>query len=390
MKTILAILIGVSCVLTANAGNDYDSTNRLTAVWEGNSYVLATTAYGLFRASLAEKKWTRLTPPASMPLQGSFGRVPRTVDHVLFVTSETDSNKMSGIYISHDNGSSWSLVSKDYQFISAYVNDDGRLYALALKPGTWSPGANQVLMSTNQGKTWRDISEGIRGLDIFGIIPDPDHTNLVCLLGNGIRGYVLQANDEKYEWDWTAEFVWKQDQPNDERFFRAGYGTQATLYMHFATLENYFSYDFGDSVQIPAFRLLTEKKAYNFKKDEPKRINIKVVLYPDYLKVNLVDFARGLDTWNGRIKTPDTNYINFARRSIQSGNEPPKRSDVKVVELTANKPYERTIDLGKLVEFKQTGKYVVQLLYDSIGIANRDRGEWPGEFTSQSFEVVIE
>ncbi len=121
----LACLLAPLCVATAFADNNHASTNRLTAVWEAHANILATTFYGMFRASRAEKKWVQLTPPATMPIQGSFAPVPTNASYVVFVAVGGDSNKVAGIYLSQDEGSSWRLLSKQYGFTSAYVTENG-------------------------------------------------------------------------------------------------------------------------------------------------------------------------------------------------------------------------------------------------------------------------
>lgn len=385
--TTIFLLFTIS-LAASGADNNYDAVDRLTAVWQGSDYVLATTSNGLFRASLADKKWARLNPPPEMGITGTFGRVPTNANFVLFIATTDITNKSGGIYISRDQGTSWHLISKEFKFRTAYAHEDGTIYASAMKAGTWSPSANQVLMSTNMGKTWCDLFAGIQGLDIYKIFSDPDHTNLVCLYGSGIRGYILQAADERYEWKWIAAFNWKRYEPNDERFFRRVYSTQSVLYNYCATLKNYFNYDFDGEVQISAFCLIPLQTPYHFRLKGPKPIRPKIAFLPSDTKVKLVDCSYGNDLWELRIKTPDGQYLTGKR-----GLEPDKlreRKDFRVIEVAAESPYERTIDLDGMFEFTKPGKYLLQLIYYSSRTANRDLGEWPGSFSSKPFEAVID
>ncbi len=230
-------------------------------------------------------------------------------------------------------------------------------------------------MSTNSGNSWRDLSAGV-GVQIERILPDPDHPNLVCLLGWSIRGYILQADDEQFKWKETREWEWKQDKPNDDRFFAGGYSTTWVLYNFFATLDNYFNYDFGGRVETGAFRLKTDKSSYTFKLQKPKPIPLKVVFYPSDVCIKFADLDRGAELWGIKVKTPNTNYLQQAAAEFQptssadaksqSGKKLKTRPDFKIHNLRSVKPYERTLDLDDLFKFENKGRYKVQLSYDSI------------------------
>jgi len=380
----LACLLALLCAVRALADNNYASTNRLNAVWEGQSNILATTSNGMFRASRAEKKWVHLTPPTSMPIQGTFTPVPTNAGYVLFVAVGGDSHKVAGIYVSQDEGSSWRLLSKDYAFTSGYATQNGTIYALA---------DGKILMSTNSGKSWRDLSAGV-GVQIVRILPDPDHPNLVCLLGESRRAYVLQADDEQFKWKLARGVDWKRDQPNDDRFFASGYSTTSVLYNFLATLDNYFNYDFGGTAETSAFRLKTDKSSYTFKLQKPKPIRVTVVFYPSDTTVKFVDLDRGAELWSIKVKTPATNYVYHAAPDFQpkyeSGKKLRTRRDFRIHDLKSGQAYDRSLDLDDLFKFVEKGRYKVQLGYDSIWIADRNLEEWPGSFTGIVFEVVIE
>lgn len=283
------------------------------------------------------------------------------------------------------------MLSSDCKFKSVLVLDNGTFFALATSNGTWNrPYADTILTSTNQGRTWRDLSTGTDRLEITRLFPDPDHKNLVCISGQGaIRGYVLQAEDETYQWKWTAEFVWNPRVQTDEIFFQETIFTSSGLHGFYATLENYFLYDFRGKVRTHAFHLSLENPSYMFKKSDPKRTNSKVELYPLDSSTKLVDFNDGFEVWGARIKTPNTNYIYSGMKRTQSGERLRMRKDFKTIAINSDNPYRRTIDLGELFDFKEKGEYLVQLLYDSTDVADKSKGEWPGGFSSQPFQVVV-
>ncbi len=385
----VACLLALMCIATALADNNYASTNRLIAVWESPSNILATTSNGMFRAARAEKKWVKLTPPPEMPMQGNFARVPTNGGYLVFVAVGGGSNKVGGIYLSPDEGSSWRLLSKQHNFTMGHVTENGTIFAIA---------DGKILMSTNVGNSWRDLSSGV-DVEIQRMISDPDHQNLVCLLGWNIRGYILQADDEQFKWKRTMEWEWEREDRNDDRFFAGNYSTTWVLYNFFATLDNYFNYDFAGSVETGAFRLKTDRSSFTFKLQEPKSIRLKVVFYPSDTSVKFVDLDQGAELWGIKVKTPYSSYVRQTAAGFQAtGSDGAKsqtwkslrtRPDYKTYDLQSVKPYERTMDLDDLFKFKDKGRYKVQLSYASIWIADRNLEEWPGCFTGEVFEVII-
>ncbi len=388
--------IGIVVGLTTARGDTASlPTNRISAVFDAGSHVLAITEKTLYRANAQDRVWTRLNPPAEMPLDGTFTRSPKDTNAVYFTAVSKGTNQVPGVYHSGDRGSSWRLLSKDHRFTSVFVHDGGDLFALFARNDVSM--ADGILTSKDNGRSWRDLSAGVKGLHLLYIFPDPKRTNLVCLVGNGIRNYVLHAEDERYQWTWTREWEFWPKHPDEQRFFAGHYSTTWALYMHFATLGNYFDYDFGGRRETCAFRLVTDQTNYRFGKGEPKQIQATIRLYPEHLKVKLVDFAASQAVWGAKLKTPDTNYVSrFPSASQGATEETSSRNgafrtsgDFRTVELTANTPYHRVINLERLHLFDQPGTYKVQLIYDSIRVADRALEEWPGVFTSAPFEVEI-
>lgn len=392
----LSVGMGIGFALTTVGAEVASlSTNRLNAVFDAGAYVLAITEKTLYRANAQERVWTRLRPPAEMPLDGTFTRSPKDTNAVYFTAASGGTNQTPGIYHSEDRGSSWRLLSKEHRFTSVFVHDGGELFALAARNDSFM--ADGVFTSKDNGRSWRDLSAGVRGLHLLHVFPDPKHTNLICLVGNGIRNYVLHAEDERYQWTWTREWEFWPKHPDEPRFFAGRYSTTWALYMHFATLGNYFDYDFDGRRETCAFRLVTDKTTYRFGKGEPVQIQATIRLYPEHLKVKLVDLPVSQAVWGAKLKTPDTNYVSRFPSVSQGATEAtsPKNGafrtsgDFRTFELTSDTPYRRVIGLDRLHRFDQPGTYKVQLIYDSIRVADRELGEWPGVFVSTPFEVEI-
>jgi ADP-ribose pyrophosphatase YjhB (NUDIX family) len=80
---------------------------------------------------------------------------------------------------------------------------------------------DKIIVSEDLGQTWKDITGEIgAGIRLSGIYEDPDHPNQIVLHGFGLRGYILQASDENYNWDMSVDWGWFSDHNITEREFR--------------------------------------------------------------------------------------------------------------------------------------------------------------------------
>ncbi len=236
----------------------------------------------------------------------------------------------------------------------------------------------------------------------MGISEDPDHPDSVILYGVGERGYILQASNENYNWKLIRQEKWtREHKETEEQFFARSYSSGTTLYNFGATLANYFDYDFGTSVVLPALDIVPEQTSYEFTQIGNKTIQVTVRFlrnYADEPVVRLVDISAP-EVWAIRVRTPagERIYSPSASSQFVSNSENREKArqvyraqqDLQAVEVSKTHPYTRMIDLDSLFAFSQVGVYKVQLLYENNDIAERDRDEWIGLFSSQPFTVTI-
>ena len=105
----------------------------------------------------------------------------------------------------------------------------------------------RILMSTDSGKHWQDISHGLEpGFQLYHIFQDPDHKDLVCVGANCLRNYVMYAGDKDYKWQFSREWGWYPKHLPEKSFFADEYFTGTTLFMEHATLENLFFVPFRE------------------------------------------------------------------------------------------------------------------------------------------------
>lgn len=376
----------------------------LQSVLRREQDVFASSPAGLFRASLADKTWQRLALPPSMPVDGAFAAEPSAAKTIWYYTplraAKLAAGKKRGLYRSSDDGLTWHLVSSQFVFHDVFLHDNGKLFALAAPIGnplrTFLPSL--VLMSEDEGKHWRSIGGKFCGF--FDIFADPDHPNLICVLVAGIRGYVLQAEDESYQWKETREVEWRRERPlTEDAFFSTSYSAGNFLYLFPATLSNYFAYDFSNRAGLPGFDLKSAQNAFVFGPRDAVVIPITVRFLPKKAMVALLDTIDGQGLWGLKIVDPDAKQVvvpapasalalaskNWDRSSATYRD----KHAIKSVILDAAHPYLRDVDLSKLYAFTRPGTYKMQIVYDNTGAAYHRPTEWQGRFSSSAFTVTV-
>ena len=401
--------------------------------------VFLTHGGGIFRADLKQKEWQKLKLPAEMPTRGRFGMVPAGSRQILYFTSRTyrpQPGQQPGLYGSDDSGQTWRLLAPGDDFGPVTLLDSGALFAVRNSGRLNGPAVIEV--SRDRGKTWRDITGNSFG-EVYGLFADPDHPGLICLDVNSVRGYILQAEDENYEWKATRSWEWHPERREAVPFGRS-YSTSATgnpLYMLPATLRNYFSHDFGKRTSIPAIDLTADKSRFAFGAAEDINIPITVRFLED-LRIRqwysqqdraagrdrvepmpvvekLLDHPTDLGQWGVRVEfqgrreyrspaiTAEIRRIrdeDFAERIKGSAGRAAEETRTlmerlkadpgwKPSELSAAVPYRRVLSLSKLYDFSRPGEYRVQLDYDSTKLGDRSLGHWVGEFSSPVFTIVV-
>ncbi len=395
---------------------DAEKRASFFAVTHAGGYILAANSNGFFRALSSTKKWERLSVSRKMSPQGQFA-ISQTDSNSVFYWPQSFEKK-GGLFVSHDAGATWNSVCLDYSFEMVYPNLDGRIYAIVRKEFTlnstdisWKKeGSNQairwlLLVSENQGKSWRDITGNIAvGVQLITIFSDPASPKRVCVVGNCVRNYVYEPTDDSYsKWNSTRELDWRKASPTADDFLRGYYTTTTVLYELNANLQNYFDYDFGISSQITAFVIEVDTNHLEFASGQKIQlpVTVKFLPDPDYATVKFVDATNNEEFWRIQCICPDgkrvaaagrPNRFEEAKDSEKLKQRTGDNTGFQVVELSSTNSYSRVIALDKLTDFSKPGSYRVRLSYDSIGWGWEDKrhsGIWGGGFSSPIFTLTI-
>src|SRR5262245_35709118 len=184
-------------------------------------HIFAATADGLYRARLDKKQWERLGGPTVPEPGGVFvaGQVDeKTLFYIVTPSSRHaaafagDRDKVKdplhpGLYRSLDLGATWKLMNHVHDFERMVRLPGGRLFALTqlrVDMGKERSYRQQVLLSENDGRDWKDAGNGVTvDYRLLFFTRDPDHPQRVCLYSAfAMRrgGIVLQAADDTFRW----------------------------------------------------------------------------------------------------------------------------------------------------------------------------------------------
>jgi hypothetical protein len=390
----------------------------LKSVLRRKNDVFVSNDAGIFRASLSEKRWERVTLPEMMPRGGSFADEPEDAKVIFYYAykypsatrGESGDPGVYGLYLSEDDGRSWRLVSAKSDYGPVFLHPNGTLYAVT-NALTFMDRAH-VWMSKDAGVSWREITGKSFGM-ILRIFADPAHPDLVCLAANSIRNYIFQATDENYDWRVTRELA-RDETPGAKSTLPAShYSTRTVLYMLGATLNNYFEFDFGELTSIPAFDLVPAEARFTFGLDQRKVVSFSLRFLPEDSVISEVgrsqqpppttikipDQKEGTDLWGINILKPDGNLVSVqpyvtkriyeARERAEALSRIKAEGNFLTYDFSRKRPLTRSIDLGRLYDFPVTGTYRVQLVYDNSWLNDFSDEKWVGTFGSRVFEVTI-
>jgi len=375
--------------------------------------VLASTADGVYRASLRDKKWWRVGDPdvSHVPIQFAvqpkprgriFGFVPRT-----YYPTDFDGHsgrlkaKAPGLYASDDKGLSWSLRNDREDFVTLLQVADKLFATVREKEGAMN---NRVMVSENDGADWKDLTDPpSRASSIF---PDPDHPGLICLSEEGIRLVIYQADDSNYKWRRLGPLQLRGGLHSD--FIGvSSYGvTLGIAYQAFATLANYFKLGFGQQTSLPGLRLMPQHDSFTFSKSATKRIQIQVQFVAEGQKTLFLDSPKTLDCWALSVQNPDGKVVispfpgekavNYDHGDRQAGAKRYRESnDVSKLLIEPGQSFRRLIDLDEMGDFSEIGKYRISVRYNDSWLAttnnwvNTPVSDFMGLFGSQAFDVTI-
>ena len=150
--------------------------------------VYAGTTEGLYKTTTGGKVWQRMTP--GDVIVNDVYVDPRNPQHVLLATDR------SGVLASGDGGKTWEPSNLGYsqRQVAALLTD-------AKDPGTIYAGVindkrfGGVFVTTDSGRSWKQVSEGLGGRDVFELAQGADGTLLA-----GTDNGVFRWNDGT----WTA------------------------------------------------------------------------------------------------------------------------------------------------------------------------------------------
>lgn len=364
-------------------------------------YVVAASSNGFYRTSLSTQDWRRISVPREMPAQGQFA-VSEANSNVVYFCTSSHSPKGS-LYISGDAGAKWKLLSKDYGFNFVHQNRDGRLYAIVWETvgGSIAAVHSRLIMSVDEGKTWKDISQNISGM-LLNLFTDPKYPNRICVGTWAIRMGIFESPDDNYsKWIGSREWDWRADSKTDDDYLRGIGGYSSTIaYMLLANLQNYFDYDFGDSAQLPAFVIEVDTNNLQFSADQKVQVPIAIKFRPDYAPVKIVDATNNDEFWWIRCICPDGKHVvaGWTNRANQvSDSEKLKKrigdgTGFQVFEISSTNSYRRIVSLDKLMDFSKPGEYRLTVSYDDNDWGwegKKQSGIWGGGFSSPIFNLTI-
>ena len=323
------------------------------------------------------------------------------------------------LYVSEDSGLSWKQTSTDYNFMDMFVHPDGSLYAVAyIKTSTAPKNPNPaysetttgadgqthypqrlLLVSHNLGKSWTDISTGLPAQYNLYVTPDPDHSELICVQSSRPMHagpvIVYQADDKNYRWHETNK-NWNEMPTNRENIFGSlSPGSNNTNDR--ANLTSFFKLPYlkwGNGIGVQAAQIYTEKPAYTFRRHEPMPVTLTVKFVFPRAPLKFYDNRDEMVCWNLRgfaehgksfyTQSRATElYVNIPDHDakMQQYADDPNRL---ILDLDEVHPYTRTIDLSKLYDFPQPGKYQVQPVKALCSFFKED-----ASFAGQVIEVTV-
>jgi hypothetical protein len=363
------LLVAHAAMVATNAAEpDQKHSSPLRSVLRREKDVFVSNQKGLFRAELSTQTWKQLPLASGMPVDGFFAEQPSSSKTVLYYAPKwitamvpEEAMKVPGLYASEDNGQSWRLISKSDDYGPVFLHPNGKLFAVT--NGGNVMGTARIYLSNDIGANWRDITNGST-MQIISIFADPDHPNLVCLIGNSIRGYILQATDENYMWQETREWEWRRIHHKEKEFFDRFYHTTTTLHVLHATLLNYFAHDFGNRPALPAFDIVPRKDAYTFSQAQAKVVEVSVPFLAEPLRrdangvwrmqrpgltIKLLDERDGVGLWGINVEAPNGRKTHFGPSVSKSVYESKERAktqlqlretgDFRGQETSTGKPY---------------------------------------------------
>lgn len=398
---LLGVLVQVGChsnTVTSNASELDSDPDRIYRLSVSGDLVLALTRDGLYRGSLRTKRWERTSFPGQLggtlvfedQLQSNrpmFAILPK----LGWPTKELEPTPVRdpGLYISRDNAKSWSLQCRDEEF-RQILQVGKKLFAVVRRdPSGQRSDHGVVLVSEDQGSTWKDLTTPeTRASSIF---PDPDHPGLICREIVDDRSGVWQADDETYKWRVTMTVARRRPERT-----RPLFNSMGPFPARYATLNNYFEEDFGSESQIPGLTLVTKESKYAFPVSGAKPIEVEIRCSAQDVKIDLIDNKSRSDFWAigvGNERFPKRLEPSIDRYDVAKKYRATNKLDS--ISLQEGSVYSRKLDLNELGLPQKPGVYRYRIFYGSDWSAAKRpsiterQGEFYGKLASEEFEVSL-
>jgi hypothetical protein len=395
----LLITFLVSSWRAAVAADAAGSDEQFLSLLPRTEDVFGATELGIYRGDRATRHWQRLDLPDSIPVGGKFAREEPGGTDVYYFAQQDDTDvsrhgKSPGIYRSDDRGKTWVKVDQERNVFCVYVHADGSVYSLSWEVKAhvgYQTRIGHVRWSRDRGTTWRDITNDAPG-ELVDIIGDPDNPRLIALVTQSVRPYLLQAENDGYNWTVRSFTRPKGARIPDDEFLFRNYRSD-NLYLQVATLANYFDRPFGSAVHIPAFDITAESPRYSFRQGNPKGAAVKLSFEPAMAEtaVTLIDSDSDPRVcWSAKVIDPADRQRVTTKGDLRRGPQtiPASPSDLRTFSVDRAHPYSKTIDLSKLGDFTVPGRYKVQISYENR-VELPGQQLWHGNFDGEVFEVDI-
>lgn len=379
----------------------------ISYVLNRNGTYIAATSQGLYQATETEKVWRKMPTPDNGPyffahLAQQSPSSPKLVYYAGGEFGWPTLNETTGLWITGDTGKTWTQVLKE-NVTDAFIHPDGSLYAVVGRTTTtpFPPGGNSIsstdakgvvhypsihlLVSRDDGRNWDDITPKLYpAFGLGGIVQDPDHADLVCVRSSMINHtswtFIYQATDKSYHWQEYRSDEWHHDlSSGDDLFATPISGTATSCTETPANLENFFQFPYsrnGPDPELPTYFLKAEKTAYQFHLHQPMPIKVSSFFMSAGSPITITDHPDPQIFWGVNFQGKDGAFIRVDPKTVELNTAYPDH-EAKLaaytndphnfkVQVDQQHPYERTINLLDLYDFKQPGTYRVALFIDSI------------------------
>ena len=402
-----SVIVGLSLAGSIASARDPNDAMIVSVLHRDNLYI-ASTHNGLYQASDADKVWRKMPTPISMPGGGNLVQESAGSSRLLYYTGHDlfrpSLDTPGSLFISDDAGKSWtaSSINAGQNVLDAFAQPGGSIFVVTETMVTtpFHPGDNSIsttgtdgvtyypsqhlLLSRDNGHAWKDITPPLRAaFGLFGIFPDPDHPDLVCVLSSQIshtsRTFIYQAEGETYHWKEFGLDEWHggRDLWGDLAWSPGGGGTNNSNVT--ATLNNFFKYPFclsGDFPDLPTKYLLSDKPAYVFHLHQPMPVTITTVfLFPE-TGIKWLDNKNEKVFWELKIKPEGEKGFLSGPQTAELNFNIPNRdtkiatylNDPYIITLQVDQahPYRRVVDLDKVYDFTKPGQYRLQLSHADL------------------------